>query len=197
MPEPRLIQIVPHRGVAAEGVGDYARLIAERMLAAHGVRTVFVACTPLPPEARLCDNWETIELPRRTTRDLVTALDRIGSAPVLLQLSGYGFHAKALTYWVDRALGRWLGPERPLATVFHELYATGPIWSSPFWLGWLQLAGSEGFLHFYRETNLGSATGVFANRNHHAVLLACALPLASIPVDARDAYDASGVVLDR
>jgi hypothetical protein len=45
-------------------------------------------------------------------------------------------------------------------------------------LGWLQLAGGDAFLHFYRETNLGSATGVFANRNHAAALLACALPLA-------------------
>ena len=44
--------------------------------------------------------------------------------------------------------------------------------------GVLQLAGSaDGALYFYRITNSGSAVGLFANRNHAAVFLACAFPL--------------------
>lgn len=56
-------------------------------------------------------------------------------------------------------------------------------------LGVLQLAGTaSGSLYFYSITNIGSAVGFFANRNHSAVFLACLFPLlavfASIPRSA-------------
>lgn len=42
----------------------------------------------------------------------------------------------------------------------------------------LQLQGpAKGLLYFYQITNHGSAVGLFANRNHQAVFLACLLPL--------------------
>lgn len=45
-------------------------------------------------------------------------------------------------------------------------------------IGILQLAGSvSGPLYFYRITNIGGAVGLFANRNHAAVLLACLFPI--------------------
>lgn len=45
-------------------------------------------------------------------------------------------------------------------------------------LGLLQIAGpSEGPLYTYAITNNGSAVGFFANRNHHAVFLACLIPI--------------------
>lgn len=48
-------------------------------------------------------------------------------------------------------------------------------------LGVMQLAGSPvGSLYFYRITNSGSAVGLFANRNHAAVFLACLFPMLAI-----------------
>lgn len=48
-------------------------------------------------------------------------------------------------------------------------------------LGVLQLAGSAtGVLYFYDITNNASAVGLFANRNHAAVFLACLFPLLAI-----------------
>lgn len=48
-------------------------------------------------------------------------------------------------------------------------------------LGLLQaIAGSDGPFYFYRITNNGSAVGLFANRNHAAVLLACLLPMLAV-----------------
>lgn len=45
-------------------------------------------------------------------------------------------------------------------------------------MGVLQLAGSAGGpLYFYQITNNGSAVGLFANRNHAAVFLACLFPM--------------------
>jgi O-antigen ligase len=47
--------------------------------------------------------------------------------------------------------------------------------------GLLQAIGSaESSLYFYRITNNGAAVGLFANRNHAAVLLACLFPLLSV-----------------
>jgi O-antigen ligase len=48
-------------------------------------------------------------------------------------------------------------------------------------LGVLPLAGSpNGPLYLYRITNNGSAVGLFANRNHAAVFLACLFPMLSV-----------------
>jgi O-antigen ligase len=47
--------------------------------------------------------------------------------------------------------------------------------------GLLQVIGSrEGPIYFYQITNLGSAVGLFANRNHAATLLACLFPMLAI-----------------
>jgi O-antigen ligase len=48
-------------------------------------------------------------------------------------------------------------------------------------IGVLQLAGSAGGpLYFYQITNNGSAVGLFANRNHAAVFLACLFPMLAL-----------------
>lgn len=44
-------------------------------------------------------------------------------------------------------------------------------------LGMLQFAAGGTELHLFRTTSENSAVGVFANRNHQAVLMACALPI--------------------
>ena len=45
-------------------------------------------------------------------------------------------------------------------------------------LGLLQaIGGAEGPFYFYRVTNRGNVVGLFANRNHAALLLACLLPM--------------------
>jgi hypothetical protein len=153
-----MIQIVPVRAKAAEGVGDYAMRIAERMEADHGIATRFIACTPLPEAQRRNDRWDTIELARRGADDLVAALERMPEgAPILLQLSGYGFHARALTFWVAKALRQWRGAHADcrVMTVFHELYATGPVWSSPYWVGGLQKLGVR---QVYRQSDGAIAT---------------------------------------
>lgn len=48
-------------------------------------------------------------------------------------------------------------------------------------LGILQTLGPErGPLYFYRLTNWGASVGLFANRNHQAILLACGFPLLAV-----------------
>jgi O-antigen ligase len=48
-------------------------------------------------------------------------------------------------------------------------------------IGGLQIAGGDqNPLYFYYPTNLGSAVGLFSNRNHQAALLIAALPFAAL-----------------
>ena len=48
-------------------------------------------------------------------------------------------------------------------------------------IGLLQVVGAqEGPLYFYNVTNNGSAVGLFSNRNHQAMFLACLFPMLSV-----------------
>lgn len=52
-------------------------------------------------------------------------------------------------------------------------------------LGLLQsVGGDQGPLYFYQITNYGSAVGLFANRNHQAILLACLFPMLAVYASA-------------
>jgi hypothetical protein len=136
-----LIQIVPLWSTAPEGVGDYARLLAGQLLHDHNRRSIFVSGTPLPAAKRRCDDWESRELAERSAAALHAAVTAVGaSAPILLHLSSYGYQNRGVPFWLVAALDRWRRDNAnvPLVTIFHELFATGPIWRSSFWLGPLQ-----------------------------------------------------------
>lgn len=155
-----LIQIVPLRSVSPEGVGDYARLIAEQLLSAHDICTVFVTGTILPPKDRLHDAWRTIQVAERSAQAMLNALAEAGGNrgdAILLHLSAYGYQDKGVPLWLLAALERWRqdNPATPLITVFHELYATGPVWRSAFWLGPIQAWIAR---RLQRISNAGIAT---------------------------------------
>jgi O-antigen ligase len=60
-------------------------------------------------------------------------------------------------------------------------------------LGLLQIIGNdEGPLYFYQITNYGSAVGLFANRNHAAVLLACMFPMLATYARTGNSDDQNG-----
>jgi O-antigen ligase len=52
-------------------------------------------------------------------------------------------------------------------------------------LGLMQFAAGATALHLFRTTSENSAVGLFANRNHQAVLMACALPLLAAVASIR------------
>ena len=53
-------------------------------------------------------------------------------------------------------------------------------------IGILQLSGNpHGPLFFYAQTNFGASVGLFANRNHQGVFLACLFPMLSVYATAR------------
>lgn len=133
-----LIQIVPLWSTAPEGVGDYARLLAGQLLGEHDLRSIFVSGSPRDPDVRRDDAWHSHALGERSATALLAALAEVGPAtPILLHLSAYGYQGRGVPFWLVTALERWrrTNPDVPLVTIFHELFATGPIWGSAFWLG--------------------------------------------------------------
>jgi hypothetical protein len=56
---------------------------------------------------------------------------------LLIHFSGYGYERRGLCFWllreVERAKAR-LGDRLRVVTMFHELFASGPLWGSAFWL---------------------------------------------------------------
>ena len=118
------VQITPAYPPAVSGVGDYAALLARAASVREGRMRTLVA-------AEAADGAEALR--DRSADALVAAL---GAADrVLLHYSGYGYARWALCWWLVEGLRRWKhgAPDRRLVTLFHEVYATGPIWRTSFW----------------------------------------------------------------
>lgn len=140
-PSVQLIQIVP-RLQRFNGVSDYALLLAARLRDAHGVGGTLVTASRLDGDAQeLARGLGTHPLRAPTAAALTAALTAAGArgANVLLHYVGYGYARRGAPLWLVRALAgarRTLGFR--LGVVFHELYATGPPWTSSFWLSGAQ-----------------------------------------------------------
>ncbi len=104
-----ILQIVPRLPGENDGVGDYARTLAQRLSERGQVETLFA------------------------TADL--ALAQKNFAHVILHYVNYGYQKRGVPFALlsilreirARCRGRFL-------TIFHELYASGPPWKSAFWL---------------------------------------------------------------
>lgn len=147
-----------------------------------GFSSVVLLCilhlVPLPPII-----WKNLP-----GRDLLSELDRlVGLGDLWRPLSMTpmnGWHALSslTTPLAILLLGVQLNRDElyRLLPILIGLGALSGLW------GMLQILGDpQGGLYLYRPTNYGAAVGLFANRNHSAVLLACLFPMlavyASIP----------------
>lgn len=109
-----IVQIVPSLPPPLEGVGSYALTLAQALSARCGIESSFVSAATLPV---------------KTPEGLRAALTP--GATVLLHYVGYGYHPRGCPDWLVDALEGWTGR---LVTIFHEVWATGPPWTSSFWL---------------------------------------------------------------
>jgi hypothetical protein len=128
------------------GVADYTNILSQRLVevsdgavepvlvhagnqAAEAIEVEFPV-VDLSGECSATGLSETIE----QLADEVT-----GSAVVLLEYSGYGYAKRGAPLWLVRGLRQICGSDGiHLVTMFHELYATGPPWTSTFWLSPIQ-----------------------------------------------------------
>ncbi|MEZ5899137.1 MAG: glycosyltransferase [Hyphomicrobiaceae bacterium] len=139
-----LIQVVPHRTSAPDGIGDYAVNLATELRDRFDVQTLFVAGAPPGEEVDRADEWPTLRVATRKSEALIDVLRKaVRQAPnasLVLHISGYGYAPRGAPVWLARGIQSWRArnPQRCTIGIFHELYAKGPITSSSFWLSGLQ-----------------------------------------------------------
>ncbi|KPP95361.1 glycosyltransferase family 1 protein [Erythrobacter sp. HL-111] len=117
-------QITPYYPPSISGVGDYSKLLADAAeQAGQELSTLVASGTPSGATA----------LRAHSARELNQALE--ASEAVLLHFSGYGYAKWGLCHWLVEGLTAWKGVDarRRLVTIFHEVYATGPVWRASFW----------------------------------------------------------------
>lgn len=129
-----VLQIVPHMPGSFDGVGDYALNLAAALLARHGITTTFLVAGPTSAASR--DGFVVL---RGLNTTAIAGLAQ-QHRHVILHFVNYGYQPRGVplrrrrfAQHLRRELrGKWV-------TTFHELYASGPPWSSAFWVRPLQV----------------------------------------------------------
>jgi hypothetical protein len=137
--------IVPRLPPTIDGVGDYALNLACQLRKDFNIQTHFiVGCSNWNGAAEI-EGFTVSKVSDQSPAALLTLLssndDNLPSnSPILLHYVGYGYATRGCPVWLIDGLQRWksLHSHRSLVTMFHEIYASGPIWTSTFWLSSLQ-----------------------------------------------------------
>lgn len=135
-----LVQIVPRLPPATDGLGDYALGLARQLRLSFGTETRFVVCDSSWAGGEQVEGFGVSRLNARASDELLRALPRDRQAAVLLHYVGYGYARRGAPAWLVGGLEGWRGRAEGarLLTMFHEVYARGPVWTSSFWLSPLQ-----------------------------------------------------------
>jgi hypothetical protein len=137
----KVLQIVPRLPPTITGVGDYAYLLAEELKTAHNIQTQFLVCDPAWERSSDLDGFDIERLDSRSGGELHERLSASGkSSIVLLHYVGYGYEKRGCPIWIEKGLKQWKEKSltRRLVVMFHELYASGPVWRSSFWTSYIQ-----------------------------------------------------------
>lgn len=137
---PTIVQILPRRTVQPDGVGDYATHVANALFERSGYTSVFIIGTPAEIELPVEDAWRNSPVAVRKGSTFAKQLARIcretEAKAVFLHLAGYGYQKRGVPFWLLKGMQVWrqIQPRTCLVGIFHELFATGHIWNSSFWL---------------------------------------------------------------
>ncbi|NEO44551.1 glycosyltransferase family 1 protein [Moorena sp. SIO3I6] len=140
MNEIPVISIVPRLPPAIDGVGDYAFNLAQQLRKDFRIETHFLVCDPTWTGTTQIQGFPISQVNVHSADTLLSRLPRDPTATVLLHYVGYGYAKRGCPVWLVDGLQRWRNASihRTLVTMFHEVYASGPFWTSTFWLSLLQ-----------------------------------------------------------
>ncbi len=135
----RLLSIIPRVPPVTDGVGDYGLALATALRKVSGIESEFVVGDPAWDGPAEVEGFQVRRLASRSSQELLDLLERKDEADrstLLLHYEGYGYATRGCPLWLVAALERWklARAGRTLMIIFHELYATGPPWTSSFWL---------------------------------------------------------------
>ena len=138
----QLITIATGLPPRIDGVGDYALSLSRIIKRGLATETHFIIGNPAWSGAEAVEGFSVTKLEDRSRTSLVNLLraKSQNDASLLLHYSGYGYAMRGCPRWLVEGLEQWRNESesRRLITVFHELYASGPPWTSAFWLSPLQ-----------------------------------------------------------
>ncbi|MCB9079353.1 MAG: glycosyltransferase family 1 protein [Anaerolineaceae bacterium] len=135
-----IITVVPRLPPAIDGVGDYALNLARQLRQDFNIHTQFVVGDPTWIGAAQIEEFPVSRLSAQSELALLVALSNSPSLPILLHYVGYGYAKRGCPTWLIKGLQQWITRKSKarLVTMFHELYASGRIWTSTFWLSNVQ-----------------------------------------------------------
>jgi hypothetical protein len=134
--------IVPRLPPAVNGLGDYGLNLARQLRQDFGLVTDFIVGDPNWVGGTLVEGFAVKQVAAKSATALLDLLPNQSdsSAIVLLHYVGYGYAKRGCPVWLVEGLEHWkkAANNRCLVTMFHEIYAFGPIWTSQFWTSPLQ-----------------------------------------------------------
>jgi hypothetical protein len=136
-----VVTIVPRLPPAIDGLGDYGLRLAQQLRLEAGFDTTFLVGDSAWAGEAAIDGFAVQQVKAASASALLRQLPSgSSSATVLLHYVGYGYARRGCPVWLVEALERWKdgNSQRQLVTMFHELYAFGPLWTSAFWSSPLQ-----------------------------------------------------------
>ncbi|MBE9109132.1 glycosyltransferase family 1 protein [Nodosilinea sp. LEGE 07298] len=132
-----MVSVVPRLYPAIDGVGDYALSLARQLRADFGIETHFVVGDSSWVGNNQLEGFHITKVTARSAKSLLTELARANSVKaILLHYVGYGYAKRGCPFWLVEGLENWVHQhsEINLVTMFHEISASGPAWTSAFWL---------------------------------------------------------------
>ncbi len=129
----KVLVIVPRLPPSVDGLGDYAMALVKGMSTESEIVFEFLVADPLWQGTEKIDGFKVIKLSSRSDKILSEQLNNYSR--VLLNYVGYGYARRGCPFWLIKGLKYWSKKDsgNKLITMFHELYAFGPIWTSQFW----------------------------------------------------------------
>jgi hypothetical protein len=177
----RLRVIVPAFPPMPSGVGDYALFLARGFRDRGEFDSSFIVANPRWDGDPDHEGFSATAFPQRNAAALAKLLSEDDS-PVLLHYSGYGYQQRGVPIWLWRGLRQWRrATNGRIVTMLHEVSASGPPWTSAFWLGPLQhwIAGRLVYRSTAVITNREASAGAADRFRHHREPLTRVVPIFS------------------
>ncbi len=138
----KVLQILPRVPPAVCGIGDYSWNLARQLRDVHDIHCSFLAAGTGSVAPVGETEFPVFRLSELSTSALLKFLEyrRKDFDAVILHMSTYGYQKRGVPFWLAaawRQLSQLKEAPRRI-TMFHELYASGPMSSSAFWLQPLQ-----------------------------------------------------------
>ena len=124
-----IVQISPTYPPNIGGVGHYAKLLADFLIKKKIKSKFFVS------DFSNDSKNKKIKLFGKRTSQLSKLLENNNTKVIVLHFSGYGYASRGLCFNLIKSIKEWKKKNKKhrLMTIFHEIYATGPIYRMSFW----------------------------------------------------------------